>query len=216
MYEKGIYESSVKQSFWESPIWIHKTNFDKTFNKELLKELYNIANNVKHGLDSNVGSSLLDYLDGNPRLNQLIKLKEEVITNTVSNYLPKAHKAVFSPLSSWLNVKEPEEVIELHGHPDSTIASTYYITTPEKDGELYYLDTGIVGEHKTNIKYIKPSAGDLVFFPSYILHGIKNNGGNSLRVSLSTDFNYKLTDDSKDKLVLTSWVDSMIKIKQLI
>ena len=215
-YEKGIYESSVKQTLWESPVWTHKTNFTEAFNQELLVELYNIANNIKIGVDSNVGNSLLDYVDGNPRLKELLDCKVNTITSTVNTYLPEAHTAIFTPLSSWVNVKEPEEVIEFHGHPDSTIACTYYITTPTAGGELYYLDTGLVGEHKTQIKEITPTAGDLIFFPSYVLHGVKANQGTSLRVSLSTDFNYKLTDDSRDQLVITSWVDSMLKIKRLL
>lgn len=214
--DKGIYPSSVNQSLWESPIWVRNTNFSDAFNQELLVELYTIANNIKLGLDTNVGTSLVDYSDSNPRLKELLDAKERIITEVVNQYLPDTHTATFSPLSSWVNVKESDEVIEMHGHPDSTIACTYYITVPVNGGELYYLDTGRVGEHNTSIKYIKPTVGDLIFFPSYILHGVTANKDDSLRVSLSTDFQYKLTDDSTDQLVITSWVDSMLKIKGLL
>lgn len=214
--EKGVYSSSVKQSFWECPIWVIKTNYSKQFNKELLYELYHIANSIKMGFDPIIGSSLLDYTHNNPKLKELMSTKERIITEVVNDYLPNTHTAKLSPISSWLNVKEPHEVIEMHGHPDSTIACTYYINEPSDGGELYYLDTGKIGSHNTSIKYIKPKAGDLIFFPSYVLHGVCKNQGNSLRVSLSTDFKYELTEDSKDKLVITSWVDSMIKIKELL
>jgi uncharacterized protein (TIGR02466 family) len=214
--EKGVYPSSVNQSLWESPVWIIKTTFSDTFNQELLAEMYAIANTIKLGLDTNVGSSLLDYAETNPRLRELLETKERIITKVVNQYLPDSHTAEFAPISSWLNVKEPGEVIEMHGHPDSTIACTYYITTPAVGGELYYLDTGKVGVHNTSIKYIKPEVGDLIFFPSYVLHGVSANKDQALRVSLSTDYKYKLTDDSKDQLVITSWVDSMIKIKDLL
>lgn len=214
--DKGIYPSSVSQSLWESPVWVHKTNFSDAFNQELLLELYNIANNIKLNVDTNVGSSLLDYTSNNPRLKELIETKERIVAEVVNTYLPDTHTATFNPLSSWVNVKELEEVIEMHGHPDSTIASTYYITVPAIGGELYYLDTGRVGEHVTGIKYIKPEVSDLIFFPSYVLHGVTANQDSALRVSLSTDFQYKLTDDSTDQLVITSWVDSMLKIKGLL
>lgn len=213
--EKGIYPSSVDKSLWESPVWIVKTGFTDTFNRELLAELYTIANNIKLDLDPNVGSSLLDYTDSNPRLNELQAAKERIVTETVNRYLPPTHTATFAPISSWLNVKESDEVIEMHGHPDSTIACTYYINT-SVGGELYYLDTGKIGEHNTSIKYIKPEKGDLIFFPSYVLHGVTANKDSALRVSLSTDFSYKLTDDSQDQLVITSWVDSMLKIQGLL
>jgi len=214
--EKGVYPSSVDKTLWESPVWIRKTNLSDTFNQELLLELYNIANNINLNLDPNVGSSLLDYLDTNPRLKELLLTKERIITEVGNKYLPPTHTATVSPIASWVNVKEPEEVIEMHGHPDATIACTYYIKTPDRGGELYYLDTGKIGEHNTSIKYIKPEVGDLIFFPAYVLHGVNANNGNSLRVSLTTDFNYQLTEDSKDKLILTSWVNSMLKIKDLL
>ena len=213
--DKGIYPSSVDKSLWESPVWSIKTGFTDTFNQELLAELYCIANNIKLNLDPAVGSSLLDYSNANPRLAELLAAKQRIITETVNQYLPNTHTATFDPISSWLNVKESEEVIEMHGHPDSTIACTYYITTG-KGGELYYLDTGKIGEHATSIKYIKPEVGDLIFFPSYILHGVTANQDSALRVSLSTDYSYRLTDDSQDQLVITSWVDSMLKIKGLL
>jgi uncharacterized protein (TIGR02466 family) len=214
--EKGIYPSSVDQSLWESPVWIIPTGLSTSFNQELLQELYTIANNVKLNQDPNVGKSLLDYADRNPRLAELLAVKKQTITEVVNRYLPDAHRAEFNPISSWLNVKELDEVIEMHGHPDSTIACTYYITTSALGGELYYLDTGSVGVHNTSIKYIKPNNGDLIFFPSYVLHGVTANKDKELRVSLSTDYSYKLTDDSQDQLVLTSWVDSMLKIKGLL
>lgn len=214
--EKGIYPSSVDQSLWESPVWIIPTGFSNTFNQELLGELYTIANNVKLNLDPAVGGSLLDYTDANPKLAELLATKKQVITEVVNRYLPPAHTAKFNPISSWLNVKEQDEVIEMHGHPDSTIACTYYITTSTEGGELYYLDTGRIGVHDTNIKYIKPNNGDLIFFPSYVLHGVTANKDSALRVSLSTDYSYTLTNDSQDQLTLTSWVDSMLKIKGLL
>jgi uncharacterized protein (TIGR02466 family) len=214
--DKGIYPSSVDKSLWESPIWIQKTGFNASFNRELLTELYHIADRVRHNRDPAVGSSLLDYVDANPRLTELLQFKQSLVTETINQYLPATQSAEMDPISSWLNVKETGEQIEMHSHPDSTVASTYYITVPTDGGKLYYLDTGRVGQHCTSIKYIQPSEGDLIFFPSYVLHGVSANQDSALRVSLSTDFKYRLTPESHDQLVLTSWVDSMIKIKQLI
>lgn len=214
--EKGIYPSSVDKSLWESPVWIYKTGFDQQFNQELLKELFDIAMAVQTGHDTNPGNSLLDYTDRCPRLKEVLAIKQQVITDRVNQYLPNTQRALFSPISSWLNVKEPGEVIEMHSHPDSTVACTYYITTSTQGGEIYYLDTGRVGEHFTAVKTIQPESGDIIFFPSYVLHGVRANQDTGLRVSLSTDYSYKLTDDSEDKLILTSWVNSMLKIKDLL
>ena len=214
--DKGIYPSSVDKSLWESPVWIEKTGLSASFNQLLLGEIYSIADRVKRNQDPDVGASLLDYVNENPALAKLMQVKLDLVTQVVNQYMPATHQTQFSAISSWLNVKESGEVIEMHGHPDSSIASTYYINVPDSGGELYYLDTGLVGQHSTSIKYIRPEAGDLIFFPSYVLHGVTANQDTELRVSLSTDFKYQLTDDSQDQLVLTSWIDSMVKIKNLL
>lgn len=209
MIDDSIFTNSVSQSLWECPIWHRKTTFGDSFNKELLKELYGIACRIKANTDTINGKSLLDY--DSPYLVELIMLKTSVITSVVNQYFPLAHEAMFRPISSWLNVNGPGDRIELHAHPDSSIACTYYIQAPDDGGEFYYVDTGKVGEHKSEVKCLRPEAGDLIFFPSYVLHGVNKNLGR-LRISLSTDFNYALTDDSKDKLELKSFVDSMLRI----
>lgn len=209
MTDDSVFTNSVDQSLWECPVWVRKSSFSTSFNCELISELYEIARSIRDGTDVINGKSLLDY--DRPRLGELMSLKTEIITAVVNKYLPSVHEAIFTPISSWLNVNDIGDRIELHAHPDSSIACTYYAQAPSSGGDFYYLDTGRVGEHKTEIKRIKPETGDFIFFPSYVLHGVDKNFGR-LRISLSTDFNYVLTEDSKDKLELRSFVDSMLKI----
>lgn len=207
--DESIFYSSVKQSLWECPVWHQTTPFSETFNRELLKEFYQIASTF----DESAGTeSLLDY--DLPCMQELIDYKTTVITNTVNKYMPSTQQARFVPVDSWCNVNGSGERIELHAHPDASISCSYYVQAPDSGGNFYYVDTGRVGEHQARIRTIVPKNSDIIFFPAYVLHGVEMNQGR-LRVNLTTDFRHELTADSQDQLVLKSFINSMLRIKDL-
>lgn len=205
----SIFPSTVKQSLWECPVWHQQTHFSDEFNKELLQELYEIASNFNEASEK---KSLLDY--DSPCLKELINFKTNVITNSVNQFLPDTQEAQFVPAKSWVNVNATGERIELHAHPDASIACTYYIQAPDRGGNFYYVDTGRVGEHQTEIKTISPKNSDIIFFPAYVLHGVEMNQGRS-RVNLTTSFTHELTENSQDRFTLKSYIASMLRIKDL-
>jgi hypothetical protein len=207
--DESIFYSSVKQSLWECPVWHQTTPFTETFNQELLKEFYEVASTFD---ESSGKESLLDY--DLPRMQELIDYKTSVITDTINQFMPGTQQARFVPTDSWCNVNGDGERIELHAHPDASISCSYYIQAPDAGGNFYYVDTGQVGEHRTEIKRISPQNSDLIFFPAYVLHGVEMNHGR-LRVNLTTDFKHELTKDSEDRLVLKSFINSMLRIKDL-
>jgi hypothetical protein len=207
--DHSIFASSVKQSLWECPIWHQTTPFSDAFNRDLLRELYQIASTFD---DASGKKSLLDY--HSPCITELMDYKTEVITKTVNQYMPQGQRTKFLAVDTWCNVNAAGERIELHAHPDASVTCSYYIKAPDQGGDFYYVDTGRVGEHHTKIRRITPSSRDLIFFPAYVLHGVEVNQGN-LRINLTTDFKHQLTEDSQDRLELRSFVDSMKRIRDL-
>jgi oxalate decarboxylase/phosphoglucose isomerase-like protein (cupin superfamily) len=114
---------------------------------------------------------------------------------------------------AWINVKEPGEGIELHGHPDSTFAVTYYIKARENSGNLVLVDTKTYLQGgETTLKTIVPEEGKLVFFPAYVLHYIEENQSDDLRISLSTDMIQVIDRNAPNALVIKSWCNSLLKI----
>lgn len=208
---KGVYPSSVKESWWECPVWVMQTDFNDLFNKQLIDELHLIASNIQTGKDVNPGASLWDY--PMPRLTELKSLIHKVVNTTCVSYLPATQKVEFRMLAGWLNVKEPGEVIETHAHPDASLAATYYVQADEGCGDLVLIDTGRVCSETLSIKRVSPRAGMLAFFPAYVLHRIEENKSSRLRISLSTDLGHTIDKDSPDAPVLKSWVGGMLKIK---
>ena len=207
--DPSIFASSVKPSLWECPVWHQPTQFTPAFNKQLLQELYGIASTFD---EADGKESLLEY--DSPCVQELIDFKTQVITDVVNKYMPNTQRTVFEPVDTWCNVNSAGERIELHAHPDASVTCSYYIQAPDLGGDFYYVDTGRVGEHQTQVRRITPQTGDLIFFPAYVLHGVDMNLGR-LRVNLTTDFKHKITDNSQDRLVLKSFINSMLRIKDL-
>ena len=224
--ERYHWYQNAQNLFWKSPIWEVQTRFDEQFNEQLLEEIYSIGKDIVLGNDRSPKNSIWDY--SRPNLDILKQEIIDIVEKTIIQEIPEIRMLNLQGCEhfmGWINVREPGERLEVHGHTESAIAATYYLRAKEGCGDIVLFDTAdaidwdrndISGSPYIRARRFKPVEGRLIFFPSYVLHGVKGNGGNTLRVSLSTDFNYKLTDDSKDKLVLSSWVDSMIKIKELI
>jgi uncharacterized protein (TIGR02466 family) len=214
--------------WWESPIWETKTNFDPQFNQNLLDEIYTIAKNIQTGKDSNPKDDLWDY--DLPHLQLLKKTILDTITTQVMQYAEEARETEgldiqFEYDFGWVNVKGPGERITMHAHSDSTISVVYYIKVPENSGNLNFLDTSegsifdreyINKDAKLKIKSITPKEGDLIFFPSYILHEVEENKSNDLRVSLSTDLKHTMDKDKPNAVILKSWVNDLVKIREYV
>ena len=217
---KGVYSARVNDTWWESPVWEFQTDFTEEFNKNLIEEIYSIGTGIATGQDADPHDSLWDYQL--PHLEQLKQVIYDTVTSTVVDYMPQEYRTTFDFIMAWVNVKSPGERIETHGHPDSTIAATYYIQADAGCGNLTLLDTGrelnwdreiLDGKSTLEIKQVVPQPGKLVFFPSYMLHRIEENRSNRMRISLSTDMRHSVVRTDPGATVLRSWTNQMIKIR---
>jgi hypothetical protein len=193
-------------ALWNYPIWQTKTDFDNKFNQDIIEEIYDIAQEVKQ--DLNPKDSLWDY--HRPKLSILKNTINNYVNNCASQDIHEIRdlKYQFKCGMGWVNVREPGQDIELHAHPDCSFAATYYVKTPENCGDLICY----VGEGK-EIR-IKPKEGFLVVLPFYILHRIEKNNSYDLRISVSTDFTQIVDKTADNALIIKSWCDDMIKVKE--
>ena len=190
---------------WHYPIWKYQTDFDDQFNEGLLDEIYSIAQEVSH--EENPKESLWDY--DRPLLHILKTSLTAITNNLVSIDIPEIRELnyKFKCDMGWPNIREPGQGIELHAHPDSSFAATYYVKTLENSGDLVcYVKDG-------KQLRIVPKAGMIVIVPSYVLHEIETNQSNGLRVSISTDFTQVVDKQADNALVLKSWCADMLKVR---
>ena len=222
--EKFHWYQNAQNLFWKSPIWEVQTKFDTEFNKKLLDEIYSIGYGIATGQDKKPKDSIWDY--DKPNLNIIKQEIIDIVTKTITQQIPEIRMLNLKGCEhffGWVNVHEPGEGLEVHGHTESAIAATYYIQAPEGCGELVLFDssnaidwknTTLTGTPVVKERRIKPIEGKLVFTPSYVLHGVTENKSNDLRISLSTDLRKVVDKNTNNTVILKSWASRMKKIKE--
>jgi hypothetical protein len=191
---------------WLTPIWAVQTDFDTEFNQTLLDEMYAIAQGMATETDPK--TSLWDY-----NTPALTKLKTTILSSArdlIGQDIAEVTELNigFKCDMAWANVKEPGQSIELHAHPDASFAATYYVQTPDNCGDLILID------HRGQEIALAPAAGKIVIFPSYVLHRIESNASTGLRVSISTDITQVIDPTAPNALVLKSWCNDLLKIRE--
>jgi uncharacterized protein (TIGR02466 family) len=102
--------------------------------------------------------------------------------------------------SCWINVMPKGALHSMHMHPLSVLSGTYYVQTPKNCSSLKFEDPRMAGfmaspprkpnASESNQRFIemKPEAGHLVLFESWLRHEVPVNKSETERVSIS--FNY--------------------------
>lgn len=118
--------------------------------------------------------------------------------------------------NSWVVEHEPNDFGQQHHHANSLVSGVYYLDVPKNSGSIcfhkpnghtniFHMSTNIPYKEYTPInsdKYkIEPNKGDLILFPSHLLHSIDKNESNNKRYSLAFNFHIKGTLGSKDSKI---------------
>ena len=215
---------NAQNMFWQSPIWEVQTKFDEKFNDELLEEIYGIGKDIVLGRDKDPKNSIWDY--SRPNLDILKQEIIDIVTKKIVQNIPQLRMLNIrgcEHFMGWVNVREPGEKLEVHGHTESAIAATYYIKAKEGCGDLVLFDSShainwlnisLSNTPTLRERRYKPVEGRLIFFPSYVLHGVEENKSNDLRISLSTDLRKVVDKNAQNTVILKSWGGRMAKIKE--
>jgi hypothetical protein len=215
---------NAQNLFWKSPIWEVQTKFDEQFNEQLLEEIYGIGKDIILGNDRNPNNSIWDY--DRPNLNLLKQEIIDIVEKTIIREIPEIRLLNLQGCEhfmGWINVREPGEKLEVHGHTESAIAATYYLRAKEGCGDIVLYDTADAIDWENNTtsgspfvreRRFKPVEGRLIFFPSYVLHGVDENKSDDLRISLSTDLRKVVDKNASNTVILKSWAGRMAKIKE--
>lgn len=102
--------------------------------------------------------------------------------------------------SCWINIMPTDVIHTMHMHPLSVISGTYYVQTPKNCSSIKFEDPRMDSfmaspPRKHDAKDInqrfyslKPEAGNVVLFESWLRHEVPRNDSNQERISIS--FNY--------------------------
>jgi len=222
--DKYHWYQNAQNMFWQSPIWEVQTKFDEEFNEVLLNEIYGIGKDIVLGKDKDPNNSIWDY--SRPNLDILKQEILDIVTKKITQSIPQLRMLNLrgcEHFMGWINVREPGERLEVHGHTESAIAATYYLKAKEGCGDLVCFDSAnaidwlnnkLTSTPSLRERRFKPVEGRLIFFPSYVLHGVDENKSNDLRISLSTDLRKVVEKDAANTVILKSWAGRMAKIRE--
>ena len=129
-----------------------------------------------------------------PEMQSLRAAVAESITQFGRKVISSEAKHEFYLTQSWLNYTKPGESHHRHQHSNSLISGVLYINAKqEMDGISFYRPGTpqiMVTEQGLNW-YNAPSwtfsvaTGDLVLFPSQLMHGVQQTSGDHIRISLA-------------------------------
>jgi uncharacterized protein (TIGR02466 family) len=185
------------------------TNIEREFTKEEL-EFFDEQSKTTFKNEGNV-TSLDNYL---MRHDPMTTIKQE-ITSALQLYLDEVVKPKddVKPYitQSWLNYTDENQYHHKHAHPNSFLSGVMYVNAdPEKDKITFFNDSMYKqiklfpkewNLYNAESWYFTVKPGDIVVFPSSLIHMVEQKAGNNVRTSLA--FNSFLRGAIGDKQSLT-------------
>lgn len=179
------------------PIPIYKASFEIQQQwLDFAKKINYIRTGMKNG-----SLSVDKYI-----LNSLPDLKNEILLhceNYTKKYLKVKDNANFYLQNSWILKHQQNDWAQAHFHGGSLISGVYYLDVFENSGEICFVKTSshnnlfqsVINLDFVEANYINTDqqdfnvkAGDLLLFPSQIMHKVRPNLSNVDRYSLAFNF----------------------------
>jgi uncharacterized protein (TIGR02466 family) len=189
--------------FFSTPIWISKIDNYKNINEDLLSYITDLQNKNPQGI---IKSNFKGWHSKD------FNLKEDIPSKFISgigNYINTALNDMSWDLTSqfikitnmWSIVNEGGAWNQKHHHSNSDISAAYYVSAYDDCGDIVFYDPRPARVYKfpvakspnklnATINSVKPEAGLLILFPSYLEHSVNPNLSNKKRIVVS--FNLSL------------------------
>tara|TARA_B100000945_G_C20166995_1_gene495902 strand:- start:53 stop:622 length:570 start_codon:yes stop_codon:yes gene_type:complete len=175
--------------FFPTLVWSCVSTLD---NNALLKECYEHKKNNSNSQYSNKGGY------------QGHEFNSEVFSEFIKNNIPKSkvHDGNFKNLEvySWVNINGKGSWNALHSHfihsKPILFSGVYYVNVPENSGEIGFhdprgmmvsrtLDEEYLNGLSAPVEYVMPQAGHCYYFPSWLVHEVRENKSEEERVSIA-------------------------------
>ena len=189
--------------FFSTPIWAEKIIGYEKVNREMLAYILNLQKKDPVGvLKSNFKgwhSKDFNMKDTNP-INFITSIKNNLNTSIKDmNWDLNIQSVKISNM--WAIINQKGAWNQKHQHSNSDISAAYYVTAHEGCGDIVFYDPRPARVYKQpiakspnklngTVNSIKPEAGMLVLFPSYLDHSVNPNMSDKKRIVIS--FNLSL------------------------
>lgn len=172
----------------------------KFISKEECNEIIKYCKNIKlYNHLSLIGDAKSNHGKGHFILNNINKNIYKKILNETHEYVDNIglNKVIIN--NSWVNFQKNGSRLDKHCHPDSVVSGVIYLKTDINSSKIYFYNPNplvyflkVKETKKNNYEYVyfKPEIGDLIIFPSWLIHG-SNNDINKSKERIALSFNTK-------------------------
>ena len=185
-----------------SPIHIINSEIEENLLKNVIKDIYTIRDNdTGFNVSNNLGwHSTPDlFLRNEVSIKEVCKICASSIGSIMKNYNPEFNAENFDArFVGWINVNPKGGSNNLHTHPNSHWSGVLYVQQPTEvegySGMIEFINPNQEGRDLANlipqrgfdpIMRIRPKSGQLVIFPSYLLHSVYPNNSDTDRITIA-------------------------------
>jgi uncharacterized protein (TIGR02466 family) len=136
--------------------------------------------------------------------NHLHKIKEAEILETIFQESVDSYLAVLGipeekiesrsrDIHPWATIAKLGLFHLRHAHPKNIVSGVYYVKVPPKSGSIMFEDPRGVGvEPYDNRFVVHPKEGDIILFPSFLVHEVATTYSSSERISIGNALSFIL------------------------
>ena len=111
------------------------------------------------------------------------------ITSMTSNYFEGTPINQIEVTNMWFNFNEKNCYNVVHSHPRSSVSGVLWVKTIEEHPPLFFYDPNFNDKCGLGVDhcdyYYHPNDGDMILFPSYLMHGVNINETDTRRISIA-------------------------------
>jgi uncharacterized protein (TIGR02466 family) len=191
--------ADITMGFWfKTPIWRTVLEDAAQMNAILLAEIHRLRESDPEGLaKSNLGGwQSAPDLHRRPAFTPFIQRMEQILAAIVERSYRLIDGVVPSLDACWANINPPGSSNVPHVHANALWSAAYYVSTPQACGDIWFFDPrpgAMMVEYPVSEQsditaseiQFPVSEGQLLVFPSYLLHSVEVHRGAGERVSIS-------------------------------
>ncbi len=188
--------------FFSSPIWASKIDNYEKINESMLNYIMKLKEKDPSGVSKSnfKGWHSRDFDLKNEEPKNFIDGIKKNINFALNDMNWDLNKQSVNINNLWAIINEKGAWNQKHHHSNSDLSAAYYVSAHENCGDIVFYDPRPAPVFKSpiakspnnlnaTINSIKPEAGMLVLFPSYLEHSVNPNLSNKKRIVISFNIN---------------------------
>jgi len=188
--------------FFSTAVWTSKIDNYERINNEMFNYIINLQKKDPVGLiKSNFKgwhSKDFNLKDEQPKI--FVEAIKKNINISLNDMDWDVTKQSVNIKSMWAIINEQAAWNQKHHHSNSDLSAAYYVSAHENCGDIVFYDPRPAPVYKhpipkspnnlnATVNSIKPEAGMLVLFPSYLEHSVNPNMSDKKRIVISFNIN---------------------------